>query len=265
MPWSCSCTARVFSHTASGSRQTFLRLAYGDCLLGYTRSTYSASGLISYHTPTTHHSVSPPSPPHIVGRHSPTRVSLTLVQRLLCVRSCPLSHIYPCLSRIAIAAATMAVDWPGGRETKEYLGHKKKVHSLAWNCSGEKLASGSVDQSVSFAQWSFSPTAPSFGWPRGSLVSPHPTQPPFALLTTPPATSAAGRCACGPSTPQAARQARSSRATRTPWTSCGGTRSNPRCWELPQAIRLCAYGTHAPESAPTRSRPRVRRTSNPKS
>ena len=80
----------------------------------------------------------------------------------------------------------MAVDWPGGRETKEYLGHKKKVHSLAWNCSGEKLASGSVDQSVSFAQWSFSPTAPSFGWPRGSLVSPHPTQPPFALLTTPP-------------------------------------------------------------------------------
>lgn len=40
------------------------------------------------------------------------------------------------------------VDWPGGRETKEYLGHKKKVHSLAWNCSGEKLASGSVDQSV---------------------------------------------------------------------------------------------------------------------
>jgi hypothetical protein len=42
----------------------------------------------------------------------------------------------------------VAVDWPGGRETKEYLGHKKKVHSLAWNCSGEKLASGSVDQSV---------------------------------------------------------------------------------------------------------------------
>ena len=39
-------------------------------------------------------------------------------------------------------------DWPGGRDTKEYLGHKKKVHSLAWNCSGEKLASGSVDQSV---------------------------------------------------------------------------------------------------------------------
>jgi THO complex subunit 3 len=38
--------------------------------------------------------------------------------------------------------------WQGGRETKEYHGHKKKVHSLAWNCVGEKLASGSVDQSV---------------------------------------------------------------------------------------------------------------------
>ena len=48
----------------------------------------------------------------------------------------------------ARVAAMVAVDWPGGRETKEYLGHKKKVHSLAWNCSGEKLASGSVDQSV---------------------------------------------------------------------------------------------------------------------
>ena len=96
------------SHTASGSRQTFLRLAYGDCLLGYTRSTYSASGLISYHTPTTHHSVSPPSPPHIVGRHSPTRVSLTLVQRLLCVRSCPLSHIY---TRVCRASPSRPRPW----------------------------------------------------------------------------------------------------------------------------------------------------------
>ena len=38
--------------------------------------------------------------------------------------------------------------WPGGRATKEFMGHKKKVHSLSWNCTGEKLASGSVDQSV---------------------------------------------------------------------------------------------------------------------
>ena len=52
----------------------------------------------------------------------------------------------------------VAVDWPGGRETKEYLGHKKKVHSLAWNSSGEKLASGSVDQSVRSASRSFSLT-----------------------------------------------------------------------------------------------------------
>jgi len=55
----------------------------------------------------------------------------------------------------------VAVDWPGERETKEYLGHKKKVHSLAWNCSGEKLASGSVDQSVRV--WAIDPTGRSTG------------------------------------------------------------------------------------------------------
>ena len=30
----------------------------------------------------------------------------------------------------------------------DYLGHKKKVHSVAWSCTGAKLASGSVDQTV---------------------------------------------------------------------------------------------------------------------
>ena len=55
----------------------------------------------------------------------------------------------------------VAVDWPRGRETKEYLGHKKKVHSLAWNCSGEKLASGSVDQSVRV--WAIDPSGRSTG------------------------------------------------------------------------------------------------------
>ncbi|KAJ4821909.1 THO complex subunit 3 [Turnera subulata] len=32
--------------------------------------------------------------------------------------------------------------------TREYQGHKKKVHSVAWNCTGTKLASGSVDQTA---------------------------------------------------------------------------------------------------------------------
>ncbi|VFQ90460.1 unnamed protein product [Cuscuta campestris] len=31
---------------------------------------------------------------------------------------------------------------------REYHGHKKKVHSVAWNCIGTKLASGSVDQTA---------------------------------------------------------------------------------------------------------------------
>lgn len=32
--------------------------------------------------------------------------------------------------------------------SREYQGHKKKVHSVAWNCTGTKLASGSVDQTA---------------------------------------------------------------------------------------------------------------------
>ncbi|KAI5408870.1 variant 2, THO complex subunit 3 [Lathyrus oleraceus] len=32
--------------------------------------------------------------------------------------------------------------------SREYSGHKKKVHSVAWNCIGTKLASGSVDQTA---------------------------------------------------------------------------------------------------------------------
>ena len=72
-------------------------------------------------------------------------------------------------------------DWPGGRDTKEYLGHKKKVHSLAWNCSGEKLASGSVDQSVRSA-----PSAASSGH-GGSMAAFHPTpSAPAAAAPCPP-------------------------------------------------------------------------------
>ena len=32
--------------------------------------------------------------------------------------------------------------------TREFMGHKKKVHSVAWNCNGKRLASGSVDQTA---------------------------------------------------------------------------------------------------------------------
>ncbi|CAM8934830.1 hypothetical protein QQ045_014221 [Rhodiola kirilowii] len=32
--------------------------------------------------------------------------------------------------------------------SRDYQGHKKKVHSVAWNCTGTKLASGSVDQTA---------------------------------------------------------------------------------------------------------------------
>ena len=49
----------------------------------------------------------------------------------------------------AMAAATSAASpaWTT-LNTKEYVAHKRKVHSVAWSCGGQKLASGSVDQSV---------------------------------------------------------------------------------------------------------------------
>jgi len=37
---------------------------------------------------------------------------------------------------------------PWGDKTKEFHGHKKKVHSVAWNMDGKRLASGSVDKTA---------------------------------------------------------------------------------------------------------------------
>jgi THO complex subunit 3 len=31
---------------------------------------------------------------------------------------------------------------------KEYRGHHEKVHTVAWNCDGRRLASGSVDKTA---------------------------------------------------------------------------------------------------------------------
>lgn len=31
---------------------------------------------------------------------------------------------------------------------RECKGHKEKVHTVAWNCDGRKLASGSVDKTA---------------------------------------------------------------------------------------------------------------------
>ncbi|ONM54084.1 THO complex subunit 3 [Zea mays] len=39
--------------------------------------------------------------------------------------------------------------------SREYYGHKKKVHSVAWNCLGTKLASGSIDHTARV--WSIDP------------------------------------------------------------------------------------------------------------
>ena len=50
--------------------------------------------------------------------------------------------------RTMSGASSSTSTWTHGKTTREYSGHKKKVHSVAWSCTGAKLASGSVDQSV---------------------------------------------------------------------------------------------------------------------
>ncbi|TVU09048.1 hypothetical protein EJB05_42488 [Eragrostis curvula] len=59
----------------------------------------------------------------------------------------------------AVAAAAAGVSTPGmnlrNLVSREYYGHKKKVHSVAWNCLGTKLASGSIDHTARV--WSIDP------------------------------------------------------------------------------------------------------------
>ncbi|GJN34252.1 hypothetical protein PR202_gb22899 [Eleusine coracana subsp. coracana] len=60
---------------------------------------------------------------------------------------------------VAAAAAAAGVSTPGmnlkNHVSREYYGHKKKVHSVAWNCLGTKLASGSIDHTARV--WSIDP------------------------------------------------------------------------------------------------------------
>ena len=50
-------------------------------------------------------------------------------------------------SALLSSAALEAPPW-STLKASEHRSHKKKVHTIAWNCTGAKLASGSVDQSV---------------------------------------------------------------------------------------------------------------------
>jgi len=44
-------------------------------------------------------------------------------------------------------AAEGKVNW-ASMGTKDYAAHRKKVHTVAWSCGGQKVATGSVDQAV---------------------------------------------------------------------------------------------------------------------
>ena len=66
---------------------------------------------------------------------------------------------------------------------REYTGHKKKVHTVAWSCTGTKVASGSVDQSVRI--WTLNEGEPLSAPP---LPPTPPSPPPPLLHFIPPAT-----------------------------------------------------------------------------
>ena len=65
---------------------------------------------------------------------------------------------------------------------REYTGHKKKVHTVAWSCTGTKVASGSVDQSVRI--WTLNEGEPLSAPP--SLPPPPPRHPRSSILSPPP-------------------------------------------------------------------------------
>ncbi len=75
---------------------------------------------------------------------SPRRASLSLSRAAAASRK-PLRNS-PAATMSGASSSTST--WTHGKTTREYSGHKKKVHSVAWSCTGAKLASGSVDQSV---------------------------------------------------------------------------------------------------------------------
>ncbi|XP_068636359.1 THO complex subunit 3-like isoform X3 [Aristolochia californica] len=77
----------------------------------------------------------------------------TVFQRLkaLKVKNAPPSpqHLLRIASEIEEVAGMVDTAIPfKNLHSREYQGHKKKVHSVAWNCTGVKVASGSVDQTA---------------------------------------------------------------------------------------------------------------------
>lgn len=51
------------------------------------------------------------------------------------------------------ANLTSAKEYFSRQTSKEFSGHKKKVYSVSWNSSGNKLVSGSADSNIRV--WSF--------------------------------------------------------------------------------------------------------------
>jgi len=47
----------------------------------------------------------------------------------------------------------MQQHFKNNEKVKEYSAHSAKVHSVAWNCDGRRLASGSYDQTASVFVW----------------------------------------------------------------------------------------------------------------
>ena len=145
---------------------------------------------------------------------------------------------------------------------REYTGHKKKVHTVAWSCTGTKVASGSVDQSVRIwtlnegeplsAPPSLPPHPPRH--PRSSILSrPHPvTHTPIQTTTHAPSPPLYPPPTNPP--PQArGRRLLSSRVTPNQWTNCAGIPSRqilpnfPACHTAFSHMSLPIFPTYQPD------------------
>jgi WD40 repeat protein len=97
---------------------------------------FDTTGAVRTAPPGRMHQSFPPPAVHLSSSHHPRRKRC---QEPFFVSSSSHRLIYPPL---------LPLSFPPHQISREIVGHKKKVHSVAWNVTGRKLASGSVDQTA---------------------------------------------------------------------------------------------------------------------
>ena len=121
-----------------------------------------------------------------------------------------------------------------------------QVHSVAWNCTGRKLASGSVDRTARV--WDIHHVrCPN---PRTFALATDASRPPTCGLSQGKGDKAEAELKGHTGAPARRRRLLAARLTltctfhcaQTAWTSCAGTPATRISWRLPAATKACASG-----------------------